>query len=60
MNAEFKTILDQFSNLIERWNAKEIPNQAELVEETRNLNAKLTTELRNPQKEQTSIPPAGE
>lgn len=55
MNAELKTILDQFSNLIARWNAKEIPNQEELVTETKALNAKLTEELRKPQAEQTKV-----
>lgn len=55
MNAELKTILDQFSNLIERWNAKEIPNEAELITETKALNVKLTQELAKPQAEQKKI-----
>lgn len=55
MNDELKTILDQFSSLIERWNSREIPNQEELLTETKDLAAKLTQELRNPQKEQAKI-----
>ena len=58
MTEELKNIFDQFSNLIERWNNKDIPNQEELLTETRNLTAKLTAELRNPQSEQTQIPKA--
>ena len=55
---ELKKILDQFSSLIDRWNAEEIQGLDELVSETRALSAKLREELIKPQKEQTSIPPA--
>jgi len=55
MTDELKKIFDQFSNLIERWNAEEIPNQEELLTETRNLTVKLREELRKPQPEQTSM-----
>ena len=55
MTSELKNLLDQFSNLINKWNAEEIPNQEELLTETRNLVAKLRAELKNPQPEQAKI-----
>lgn len=55
MSPELKVIFDQFANLIERWNCKDIPNYEELLAETIKLNANLTRELRKPRKEQTKI-----
>lgn len=55
MNAELKTVLDQFANLIERWNAEEIPNEEELLTETKKLAVALNVELAKPQKEQAKI-----
>ena len=58
MTNELKSLFDQFSNLISRWNAEEISNEKELLAETIQLTAKLKVELRKPQPEQTSIPEA--
>lgn len=55
MTNELKSMFDQFSNLIERWNAEEIPNEAELLSETRILTAKMRIELRKPLPHQTTI-----
>lgn len=55
MNAELKTVLDQFSNLISRWNSKEIPNEEEMLTETKKLAVALNVALAKPNKEQTKI-----
>lgn len=55
MTDELKNIFDQFANLIERWNAKEIPNEGELIDQTRRLAATLRAALAKPQPEQTTI-----
>lgn len=60
MTNELKNLFDQFSNLIARWNAEEVPNEKELLSETIALTAKLRVELRKPQPEQKTIPGAGE
>lgn len=55
MTDELKAIFDLFVDLIEKWNAEKISNEEELLTETKNLNARLTTALAKPQPEQTKI-----
>lgn len=59
MTTELKNLFDQFSNLIQRWNAEEIPNEQELLTETRNLTTKLREELRKAQNGQKTIDDSG-
>lgn len=55
MTEELRNILNQFANLIERWNAKEILNEGELIDQTRRLAATLRAALSKPQPEQKTI-----
>lgn len=55
MNAELKTVLEQLANLIERWNNKDIPNEEELLAETKKLAVAFNVALAKPNKEQAKI-----